>query len=67
MAVASHRQRGRLTVPEGTHMDRLLTIGVLSEVLFSYLGAIGRGGIDEDKTPTTSGLYHGNNALKRTG
>ena len=56
MAVALHRQRGRLTVPEGTHMDRLLTIGVLSEVLFSYLGAIGRGETDEDTTLITSKL-----------
>jgi hypothetical protein len=67
MAVALHRQRGLLTVPEGTHMDRLLTIGVLSEVLLGYLAAFGRRGTDEDKTLTTSWLYHGDNALKRAG
>ena len=54
MAVALHRQRGRLTVPEGTHMDRLLTIGVFSELLLGCLGAIGRGETDEDKTLAAS-------------
>ena len=53
--------------PKGTNVDVWATVGVFSEVILGYLGAIGRGGTDEDKTLTTSWLYHGDNALMRIG
>ena len=40
--------------PMGTNVEVWATVGVFSGVLLGYLGAIGRGETDEDKTLITS-------------